>query len=168
MSYSKERREWSDRFISQIRGIVGPMLLEPTSFEIDTEQAADLIIFHARDMRIAARIRQHKYSLDYPYQFTIRSVSNGRKTELQKITDGWGDWMFYGFSSKDESRIERWFVIDLSAWRAHMIRDKGRISKGSKQNGDGTHFAWFDLRTFPSNPPILIASSHEVSRTAAA
>jgi hypothetical protein len=24
---------------------------------------------------------------------------------------------------------------------------------------DGTHFKWFDLRSFPARPPILVASS---------
>jgi hypothetical protein len=32
-----------------------------------------------------------------------------------------------------------------------------------KSNGDGTHFVAFDLRSFPSKPEILIASSHPLS-----
>lgn len=160
MSYCEDRRRWSDKFIPHIKAIVGPMLLEPTSFEVDTEQAADLIIFQARDMRIAARVRRNQYVQRYPHEFTIRSVSNGNKTELQKIVDGWGDWMFYGFVNADETDFERWYVVDLNAFRADLIRRRKDIRHGKNTNGDGTGFAWFDIRTL--SECVILASSHEI------
>lgn len=151
-------RQWSDSYIPAIKRIVGPILLEPSSFEIDTQQATDLVILKARDMAIAARVRRPGYAERYPYEFTLRAkVGNGATTELSKVTDGWGDWFFYGHASDDPGEIAKWFLIDLAVWRASFIRHPHLISKGMKSNGDGTHFAWFDIRSFP--PAILIASS---------
>lgn len=169
MSY-REDRAWSDQFIPQIRHIVGPYLLVESPLEVDQQQAADLIVLRARDMTVAARVRRPGYADKYPNEFTIRSRrDNGAKTELAKIVEGWGDWLFYGHEDEfQRGRLYRWLLIDLHAWRAHFIRsgiafDRGRVSRirwGEKANGDGTHFCWFDVTTFPSRPPILIASSH--------
>lgn len=154
----KQDRQWSDLLIPQIKQIVGPYLLEETSFEVDTKQAADLIVLSAKTLTVACRVRRSGY-LRYANQFTIRAKrDNGTDTELYKITNGWGDWMFYGHAD-DNNEIIRWALIDLNHFRAHMIRDRGSIKKGMVANGDGTHFAWFDMTTFPPFPPLLVASS---------
>ena len=157
MAYQQER-EWSDQFIPQIRQIVGPYLLEPAPFVEDALRATDLIILNARDKRIACRVRRHSYLSEYSGQFTIRSQSRGgSKTELQKITDGWGDWMFYSFADQSETAIQKWYLINLDSWRAHMIRARNKINKGQIPNGDGTFFTWFEITSFPKDPPLLIA-----------
>lgn len=169
MSYP-ENRQWSDRFIPTIKRIVGPLLLTASEFDLDVSEATDLIVFNARDMRIAARIRRQEYALRYPWEFTVRSrLDNGAKTELAKIVDGWGDWMFYGYSEDRVGEIRRWFVINLHSFRAHLIRQSQggkRLLWGQKPNGDGTHFCWFDLRSF--NQSILVSASHNVPHSAAA
>ena len=50
--------EWSDIFLPQIKKIVGPLLLEPASFELDASEATDLVVLKARDMRIGCRVRR--------------------------------------------------------------------------------------------------------------
>lgn len=166
MTY-QESREWSDKYIPQIKEIVGPLLMVAAPDEIDVEEATDLIVLRARDMRIAARVRQRLYFERYPHEFTIRSrCASGSKTELQKITDGFGDWMFYGCAAGD--KISDWYVIDLHAWRAQMIRNQNLVRFGQKSNGDGTEFTWFDIRSFAAVPPILVASSYELPLIAAA
>lgn len=156
MGYAHNRL-WSDNFIPQIKSIVGPCLLDVTPDEIDMHQAADLMVFTARDMRIAARIRRPGFADRYRYEFTIRAkLDSGFETELSKIVNGWGDWFFYGHADAAEKSIELWWLIDLHAVRAAWIRRQYR-SKG-KDNGDGTHFKAFDLRSFPDHPPILVAS----------
>lgn len=119
----------------------------------------------ARDMMIAARVRRPGYAERYPWEFTIRSHrDNGTKTEMQKIVDGFGDWMFYGHAGIEPGEICRWFVIDLAKFRAGLIRNPGGCGReiwwGEKSNNDGTHFCWFDVRKFPAN--ILIKASHPV------
>lgn len=170
MSYA-DNRAWSDQFIPEIARIVGPHLLVPAPFEMDAKQATDLIVLKARDMTIAARVRRRGYLERYPYEFTIRSrLDSGTKTELSKIVDGWADWMFYAHAGEQHGKLAAWFLIDLSAFRAALIRDGVRrnpkITWEEKPNGDGTHFVAFDLRIF--EPSILVASSHEISQAQAA
>lgn len=155
-------REWSDRYIPAIKAIVGQYLLVESPLEVDRKQAADLMVLNARNLTIACRVRREGYADRYPYEFTIRSRTvSGVTTELQKITNGWGDWMFYGHAAPEPGiKINRWFLINLNSWRAHMIRrDRSAIRYGEKFNSDRTSFAWFDLSSFPPEPSILVASS---------
>lgn len=155
MSWQSDK-SWSDRFIPEFRAVVGPNLLVPSTLEQDRLEAADLVVLRGRDLTIACRVRRPGY-LAYKHQFTIRCHrDSGAKTELEKIVEGWGDWMLYGHADEDEKRLAFWMLLDLDAWRAHLIRDKGKIVRGVKSNGDGTAFAWFDTNSFPSNPPLII------------
>lgn len=162
MSYGRDRY-WSDRFIPAVKTIVGPRLLEPSNFEVDTKEATDLIILIARDMRIGARMRRKGVFDRWPYQFTIREDRDtGSETELSKIVNGWGDWLFYGHAIEDDDvRVGAWMIVNLHALRSAMIRrsiPKGMA--GTNKNGDGTSFRWFDIRGFERCPiPILVASS---------
>lgn len=163
MSSYKENREWSDKYIPAICKIVGPYLLTPSDFKKDATQNTDLIVLDARDMRIAARTRsKSKYFDRYPYEFTLRSrVKSGAKTELDKVINGLGDWLFYGFVDEDPSKIDNWWLIDLAAFRAALIRrGSHKINYVYKANGDGSEFCAFDLRDFPAQPSILIGGSH--------
>lgn len=162
MSYESDRK-WSDAFIPAMKQIVGPLLLEPSSFEIDTKQATDLVVLRARDHMIAARVRRTGYADRYPFEFTVRSArDSGSRTELEKLVDGWGDWMFYGHAASNGFGFDRWFVINLHHFRAALIRDKKQIVYQKKSNFDGTHFISFDVRSFPQSPPLLVAASHQV------
>jgi len=166
MSYAINRA-WSDQFLPEIRRIVGPHLLVPSPLEVDREQAADLIVLRARDMAVAARVRRCGYADEYPYDvyFTVRSrLDNGCKTEMAKLMEGWGDWMFYGHAGLAPGSVDRWWLIDLHLWRERLLREgfaQGWKHLAKQQsNGDGTHFLAFDLRAF--KPSILIAGSHGV------
>jgi hypothetical protein len=169
MSTYEEDRSWSDQWIEKIKAIVGPLLLAPASFDKDVEQAADLIILKARDMRIGARVRRQGYAKDYSNEFTIRSHrDSGTKTEFDKILDGWGDWLFYGHQCYED--IWPWQVINLDSLRSALAKQGWAYIKknktptlrwGGRSNGDGTSFCWFDLSSFPADPPILIAQSGE-------
>jgi hypothetical protein len=156
----KGDKSWSDRFIPRIRQIVGPWLLVPSTLEVDRHEAADLVVLRGRDMTLACRVRRAGFLPAYRNQFTIRCHrDSGAKTELEKITEGWGDWMFYGHSNAAESDFDLWWLLDLSAWRAHLIRDKGSIKRGKVSNGDGTSFAWFDISSFTGDPELVISAS---------
>jgi hypothetical protein len=156
---------WSDRFIPEIKRIVGPRLLEPAKLEVDRNQATDLVTLRAREIQIACRVRRPAFGNAYTRQFTIRSHRNsGAKTEFDKIVEGWGDWMLYGFAAvNSESALSNWSLIDLHSFRAHLIKNPDAIRKGERANSDGTSFRWFDLDSFPSVPRICIASSTENS-----
>jgi hypothetical protein len=165
MSGFRDDFGWQEKFSDQIKQIVGPKLLMVAPLERDMREATDFLVFVARDMRIACRIRRPKFLDDYPWDFTIRHHrETGAVTEMQKIKDGWGDWMFYGFSNK-ENQIARYMIINLAHFRSHLIdfpklKREGRPFKCQrKDNGDGTSFLAFDVRTFPKEPQLLISSS---------
>lgn len=162
MSNYSENRTWSDRFIDEIKGIVGPHLLRVTPDEIDRTQAADLMVFTAQTVTIAARVRRPGYYQKYPNEFTIRAkLKSGGETELSKIINGWGTWMFYGHSAPCETKLAAWMLIDLNAFRASLIREARNstyIKCGDKSNDDGSHFKWFDAGSFPRTPPLLISA----------
>lgn len=164
-------RAWSDRFIPSLRRLIGPHLLEPSTFAQDAQQAADLVILHARDLRIACRVRRAGFAERYPNQFTLRSErTNGTPTEFRKILEGWGDWLFYGHAVSDESiAIDPWWLIDLRAFRFHWSaeghRDRKQLRHGEVTNVDQqTRFRWFDIASFGPQPPLLIASSTDIWR----
>jgi hypothetical protein len=168
MSAYKRDREWSEQFIPSIKRIVGPRLLVAADHRRDTRQATDLLIFTARDMRIAARVRRPGYAEKYPWQFTIRSKRDTEtRTELAKVCAGFGDWMFYGHADKSEHDLERWFLIDLHEWRFWRekrlagFQDPTRCGTG--RNSDGTYFAWYDLSSLPRNHcRMVLGASHPV------
>lgn len=162
MGFERDK-EWSDRYLHQIKKIVGPLLLEPAPLEMDWNEATDLKILKARDLRIACRIRRPGYSDAYPYDFTVRySRPFGAKTELEKIMDGFGDLAFYGHANR-EHKIDRYFVLDLDVFRfaLNLDSDGQYIRYTRKDNRDeSSDFIAFDLRSFPSW--ILKDSSHDV------
>ncbi|WP_425051516.1 hypothetical protein [Psychromarinibacter sp. S121] len=155
-------RNWSNRFIPEIQRIVGAHLLSVAPDNLDMYDATDLLMMEARDLRIAARVRRPGYADAFPFDFTIRAqVPSGKETELSKIVNGKGDWMFYGHADTSGHKLASWWLIDLRAFRAGLIRQATNghpIRCGDRTNPDGTRFKWFDIRSFPSNPPLVVAS----------
>jgi hypothetical protein len=150
----QDDRDWSDRFTPAIKRIICPYLLEEAAPEADAKEATDLVGKH---LRIACRVRHVDYWKRYPDQFTIRSRrDSGAKTELAKILDGHGDWMFYGFHDEGDT-IRQWYLIDLHAFRWHWVMFRDCVNSQEIPNGDGTYFRAFWIRSFPEFPPLLIS-----------
>ena len=157
MSGYPQDRSFSDRYIDAIKLIVGPRLLQVASFEQDVSEATDLIMLQARPLDIACRVRRPGFAALYPDEFTLRSRRpSGGATELDKIIDGHGDWLFYGHAIENTGNgiIDPWHLIDLAAFRSHLIRGGGLSGRNEKRNADGTGFSVFSLKDFPST--ILI------------
>jgi hypothetical protein len=155
--------DWQLRFLPTIKRLVGPLLLETASLDLDMAEATDLLVLRARDLRIGCRVRRMGYAERYPWDFTIRSKRDtGATTELEKITNGWGDLLFYGHEASQQSNdIEHWFLIDLASWRSYLMRRK--VPWGNDiPNGDGTYFRKWDVRDFTDQPPICLGASHPI------
>lgn len=165
MTKIRESWSWADNYLPHVREIVGPLLLEAAPLAVDRNQAADLVVLRARDLNVAVRIRRAEYSI-YQNQFTLRAGRpSGTKSEWSKVCEGMASWFFYGFASATEpGRLSSWNLIDLDAFRAHLIHHPERIVKGERTNADGTTFRWFDLASFPSEPKLLVASSRPIER----
>lgn len=178
MSYSDDR-VFSDRYLDQVRAILGPMVLTVSTDEEDMEEATDLTVLRAAsNFRVGVRIRRQN-AARWAGEFTIRSKrSSGAKTELRKIMEGWGDWLFYAIAADDNNLavgFHVWTVIDLDSFRFHF----GAVGHSPKlftrpeshhiSNGDGTEFTAYVIDSFPSQPSIVIKrmqASSEIKESA--
>lgn len=156
-------RSWSDRYLDQVRALIGRHLLRISTEEEDTQQATDLVMLETGRQQIGVRLRRPGYAERYPWDFTIRArVPSGAETELDKILGGAADLFFYGHVN-EEGTIHRWFLIDLHVFRNAVIENR-LIQRRSREvpNHDGTAGLAFDIRDFPQE--LLVAASHKVER----
>jgi len=155
MSDWKKQKNWSDKFIKDIKPILGTYLIgEPPALE-DMERNTDLMVLKLDAVRIGCRIRKFSYLEKYADEFTIRSsLANGYKTELTKIIEGWGNYFFYGFSNEDETALAFWTLADMNVFRLDfarsLIHNKGVAMGNEKKNHDGSSsfraFKWNDFQ----------------------
>ena len=153
-----ENFDFGRKFIPAIKRILGPLIFEEAPLDMDLKEVTDLVLLKARDMRVGCRIRRAGYWDRYPWQFTIRSkLPSGAATELEKIIEGWGDWLFYGHQAYAGSiDVSKWFVIDLHNFRAHLIRRTDYCIALEIPNNDGTYFAAWDICRFAPNPELCV------------
>lgn len=153
-------RNWSDQYLDQVKNILGcgKAKVSVTSFRVDTQEAADLIIEADNshdDVYVAVRLRRAQYINKYPNDFTVRyEYTAGYKTEYQKIMEGYAHIMLYGFVINNS--IARWIILDMDCFRKEA--EESYIIKQHKQNVDGRNsFLAFDIHSFKSK--IIIAHS---------
>lgn len=112
-------KAWSDRFIPEIKRIVGEHLIAVPPAEEDMLRNTDLLsLALPGQVRIACRVRKYAYLDLYPDEFTLRcSRPSGARTEIEKLLEGWGDYLFYGFAGADATELAAWLLADLSVFR---------------------------------------------------
>lgn len=161
MSAVKKDWGWADRYLPQVKEIVGKHLLEVTPLAVDRAEAADLMVLKARNLSIGVRIRRGSFQASYANQFTVRlKRQSGQPTELEKLARGHCDLMFYGFATESETpTLAAWNLIDMASFRYHLIMNPAAIRCGDRSTIDGTLFRFYDLKSFPREPSVLIASS---------
>jgi len=160
----REAKEWSDRFLPQMKRIIGEALIVEPPIEEDMKRNTDLIVLGFKSVRVGCRVRRHEYLSRYGDEFTIRAGHpNGARTEIDKVVDGWGDYFLYGFADIREYRLERWLLGDLDLfrrWREYELK-RGCKPWSNSTNGDGTSFHSFKINSLPrqfivaqSPPPV--------------
>lgn len=156
MSDWKVDKQWSDRFLPEIKAILGTHLIGEPPAEEDAERNTDLIVLRMEAVRIACRVRQFEYLARYGDEFTIRADRpSGAKTELTKIVEGWGDYFFYGFSDEGAEHLARWTLGSLNVFRLWFMRSLAAMPAGTfpgarRHNGDGSSsFLVFRIRDLP-------------------
>jgi len=120
----KDDKRWSDRFLNEIKSLIGLHIISEPPIEEDAERNTDLMVLDMQSVRIACRVRRFCYYQNQQYrnEITIRiGRPSGVKTELRKIIEGWGDYMFYGFSNESETALLQWVIIDLKALRGWIF-----------------------------------------------
>lgn len=158
MNTFESDKQWSDQFIPQLKQIVGPLLLDVAPIDVDRNENTDLMVMTARAMRIACRVRRIEPNTkpEYMRQFTLRSHrTSGVKTEVEKVMEGFGDWMVYAWSQSG-GWLDPWVVIDLTEFRRLRSDVRWLPACGEHYNSDGTGFYWYDWTRTPS---LVIAAS---------
>lgn len=129
-----EDKKWSDKFLIEIKKILGEILISEAPIKEDIYHNTDLMVLELKPYRIACRIRRNYYYKLYSSDITIRSGRpNDTETELQKILNGWGDFMFYGFSNEDETKLKSWTLISLNKLRSNY-NNSILIHKNNRDN----------------------------------
>ena len=145
----------SDVYMPYVKQILGLHLIDEAPVEEDQQRNTDLTVLTLGAIRVDVRIRSYeKYYADYPTEFTIRAIlPSGTKTELAKIIEGWGDYMFYGFGVPETKKVPAWYLLRLNVFRAYYtdyIRDNCGAEPGQLlHNGDGSKFRAYDIRELP-------------------
>ena len=160
-------KRWSDRFLPEIKSILGLHLIGEPPLAEDAERNTDLMVLKMEAVRIGCRVRRFKDAHLYGDEFTIRAGRpSGIKTELTKIIEGWGDYFFYGFCNQDETSFHVWTLADLKVFRrwymAQLFANAPGKSPGFKgKNVDGSSFFYaFRFDALPSE--FIVASSRLV------
>lgn len=141
----EKNKKWSDRFLPEIKRILGEHLIGEPPAEEDQERNTDLIVLKMEAVRIGCRVRKYNYLARYGDEFTIRAGRpSGAKTELTKIIEGWGNYFFYGFCDEKERKLTKWILGDLNVFRLWFNRklktDRGKIPGITKNNTDNSSF----------------------------
>ena len=111
-------KKWSDKFIPEIKSILGQHLISEAPVEEDRDHNTDLIVLTLKPFRVGCRVRRNMFLERYGHEFTMRSIRpSGQKTELQKMIEGWGDYFFYGFADATDTYIMKYFLGDLNVFR---------------------------------------------------
>lgn len=158
MSFKKDF-SWQRALIPHVKRACAEHLISEAPAEEDMHHNTDLIVLRLDTVRVACRLRRHNYLGNYADEFTIRaSRGTGADTELRKIIAGWGDYIFYGFASADESSLAAWILADLKVFRVWYNQQlyAGRRPGQKATNGDGSStFLAFKIDDLP--PGFLVA-----------
>ena len=162
----RDDKRWSDRFLPEIKANLGAYLIAEPPVEEDVERNTDLVVLRMESVRVGCRIRKNYYYRAYPCEFTIRSGRpNDYKTELEKIIEGWGDYIFYGFCDKSEQSLQAWVLCDLNVFRSWYTQKLQSLQQGDspgilKQNQDGSSsFRVFEYSELPDT--FIVAANGE-------
>ena len=168
MSWQADKR-WSDKYLTQIKRILGEYLISEPPIEEDAQRNTDLMVLRLDAVRVGCRVRKDEDCKGYYGEFTIRTKRpNGTKTELAKIIEGWGDYFFYGFGAEN-GNLTRWTLADMNVFRIwhsrYLATHCGKTPGMLKSNHDGsssfTIFRWDDLP-----PEFVVASSTQAQHHA--
>ncbi|HEX7926472.1 MAG TPA: MT-A70 family methyltransferase [bacterium] len=138
--------QWQRGYLKQMKRICGEYLIGEAPREEDVKRNTDLIVLRMEPVRIACRVRDYaKYRQRYGSEFTIRyRRSSGVDTELDKIRDGWGDYMLYGFGQPN-GHFRPWGLGDLDVFRDWYQPGCGTERRNGDRSSDFLAFRWDQL-----------------------
>lgn len=160
--------DWQQRLIPQVKQVLAQHLIVEAPFEEDADRNTDLIVLRLDTIRVACRLRTFGFVNRFPDDFTIRvSRPSGAKTELAKVIEGWGDYIFYGFANEATDSLVAWLLGDLGVFRLWYNRElyAGRHPGFYGKNPDGSSdFIAFNVNALPGEFVVARQRSDEFTR----
>ena len=166
-------REWADQFNPLIIELLSELTERDvviSSFHDDVNHCVDFETVpqnkFEKVIRFSSRVREFKYFLKYPDEFTVRSViPSGNDSELRKIYQGTceADFILCLPLQSLTLKIEfhSWLIGDLKVfgnYMRHMWRKHQKVPGKEKTNNDGTSdFYAFNLAAVP---PEFVKERH--------
>lgn len=150
---------WQERFYDHFCEIARfACAVETASPEDDRTKNTDFILTPRKDAPIYFSVRARRYKHREPCisTFSIRlGRVSGAKTEMEKLLEGLGDLLIYGYEAYPGWRcLHPWLLGDLDILRQY-IRDGGAYE--TWRNDDGTTAAYFHRYQLP--PEFVIEES---------
>lgn len=157
-----EQRSWADQFIDNQKAILmeykSRLDFTKTSkrydFRIDNQkdmqENTDLLMYEFNSLSVALRIRNAdtcKFR-----DVTIRTFSQGYKTEFDKLMEGYGHYMLYCWGKIENAKptIREYILFDLDIFRKNHLR---YLISGNIKNTDGvTSFNAYDCKKIVTTP----------------
>ncbi len=154
---------WSRQYLFNMSAICGAYLIREAPWIEDAHHNTDLIFLAVPSgLRVACRVRQAHYLLKWPDEFTIRCTrGSGIDTEIDKLLEGWGDYILYGFADdvSTRPRLKAWVLGDLKVfrtWYSAYTDTHGREPGALRRNGDGSsNFLAYRIDELP--PEFVVA-----------
>jgi hypothetical protein len=155
MTWAYDKR-LTDRFLPEIKAILGRYLIEePPAWE-DQQHNTDLTVLGLGLLRVSVRVRSVQYLFRYGNEITFRtSRPSGARTELSKIIGGWGNYFFYGFGT-DDARLVLWTLCDLEVFRLWYSERLYRGEHPGKKQHNGDNSSSFLAFRFDELPAEFI------------
>lgn len=134
-----------NKFSKQLKAILGGCFFTK-NIDDDLTKGIDFAVYTIKPFKVACRLRGFGYQKRYGNQFTVRwELKSGNRTEIDKIKDGFVDYMLYGFIDADEIRIIQWVLVDLKPIREGLEPFEIRQNKMPDEN----KLAAYSLVTYP-------------------
>jgi hypothetical protein len=144
MDTYQKRREFSDKFLPEVKKLLGLTLIKDATQQEDKVEATDLVLPYAR---IAVRVRQKKW-IHYSNEFTLRSYGPKHcATEYAKLLNNriiHATYYLSCFVDEDGNIIKAW-LIDLETWRDMVVR--GDVKPIVFKNADKKSIVSFPCRS---------------------
>ena len=107
----------------------------------DMTQATDFVVkIDGGDVAVRIRRADCKYR-----DLTIRSYNKGRKTEIDKLRDGFGKYYLYCWEN-EKKELSEWMLIDLDKVRESGLLDSKKTKMNKGYNTGFIAIDWLELQ----------------------